>query len=83
MMRIVFSVAAFLSPFFFPFPLALILSCVAGFFLPAIPLMVGVLVDVLYYVPEASLLPLGTLSGVALAVGCSVVRQFVKARIIT
>ncbi len=83
MMRIVFSVAAFLSPFFFPFPLTLLLSAVAGFFLPAVPLLVGMLVDLLYYVPESSLLPLGTVCGVLIAAACVLVRQFVKARIIT
>lgn len=83
MIRIVFSIVAFLSPFFFPFSLTLLLSFLAGLFLPVIPLIVGILVDLLYYVPDASLLPLGTLYGALLAVVSYVVRQFVKARIIT
>ncbi len=83
MIRVVLVFAALLSPFLFPFPVTLLLMFAAATFLPVAALVVGILVDVLYYSPEASFLPVGVLSGAVLALLGLLVRRFVKARIIS
>lgn len=82
MMRILFSLLAIASAFLFPYPATLILSFVAGLFVPVIPLIVGILVDLYYHVPGASPLPFATLIGASVSIAAVLVRRFVKARII-
>lgn len=82
MMRILFSLLALASVFLFPYPLTLALSFAAGLFLPAAPLLAGILVDLYYHTPGAAFIPFGTLAGALIAVLCVLVRRFVKARII-
>lgn len=81
MMRILSLCAAMISPFLFPFPLTLMLMALAGYFFAPAPLLVGILTDILYYVPDASPLPLGFLAGAGIALSAYAVRQFVKTRI--
>lgn len=71
--------AAFVAPFFFPFPFTLLLAFLASLFVPPVALGVGVLVDLLYY---SSGLPTGTVWGLGLFILGFFVRRFIKARII-
>jgi hypothetical protein len=83
MIRAVLSVAALLSPFFFPYVVTLVLAVSAALFLPAVALFTGILVDLLYYTPGASPLPFATIAGVCIAGLAIVVRRFLKARILS
>ena len=83
MIRFVIILAAFLSPFFFPFPATLVLMFAAATLVPPVALVIGVLVDALYLAPGAVALPWGTLWGVALTLLGLLVRRFIKARIIS
>lgn len=84
MIRAVLALGAFLSVFLFPYPLTALLSFVASLYLPGVALLVGILVDLLYYVPEAAPygLPAASLFGLFLSLVALVVRRFVRARII-
>lgn len=83
MIRVIIVVAALLSPFLFPFPATLALMFAAATFMPPVALVVGVLTDALYLAPGASWLPVGTLWGIGLTLLGLLVRNFVKARIIS
>jgi hypothetical protein len=82
MIRGVFITAAVLSPFFFPFPATLVLAACASVFFPPIALAVGLLTDLLYYTPTASMVPVATLAGLLISIMVVFVRRFLKARII-
>ncbi len=82
MMRFLFVLLALASVFLFPYPATLILSFAAGLFVPAIPLVSGILVDLYYHAPGASLVPLATIYGALLSIAAVVVQRFIKARII-
>ncbi len=82
MIRIVLSVAALLSPFLFPYPATLLLSIAASLLFPPIGLLAGLLTDLAYFVPAASVLPVATVTGLAISVISVFVRRFFKARII-
>ena len=77
--RIALCILAVLSPFFFPWPYALVIGFVAALFFPPIALIVGVLIDALYF--GGSGLPLFTLYGIIGAAMAYFVHQFVKTRI--
>ncbi len=81
-MRIVFTGLALVSAFVFPYLLTLLLSFMAGLFVPAAPLIVGVLIDLHYHAPGASAVPFATLIGAVLSIAAALVRRFIKARII-
>jgi hypothetical protein len=70
---------ALLSPFFFPFSISLILSVMAGFYLPVLPIIIGLTVDLLFY--AGSSLPLGLVHGVIISLAILVVRYVVRTRI--
>mgnify|MGYP003421979206 CR=1 FL=1 len=84
MIRVVVVVAAIFSPFLFPYPATLLFSFAASLYFPLAGVLLGVLTDLLYYVPGASAfsLPVGTISGALISGGALLVRRFVKARII-
>lgn len=82
MIRVSLIALALLSPFFFPWPVTLVLGFVAATFLPPVALLVGALSDALYYIPGASVVPLATLVGLCGMGLATVVHQFVKTRII-
>ena len=77
--RIFFAAFPFVSLFFFPWPMTLIASVASGLVFPPLPLIVGVLVDVLYY-PGGGL-PVGTLWGLGIAAFAYIVRYIVRRRI--
>lgn len=79
-MRISIIALSFLSPFFFPFVVTLMLSLVASFFIPLLSLVFGVLYDCLFY--TSGTVPYGTLLGASGFVIMLFVRQFVEERII-
>jgi hypothetical protein len=83
MIRTVFIVCAFLSPLLFPFPLTVVFVFIASVFLPPVGLMIGALIDALYYTPGASFWPLGIVLGITFTVLGTLVRRFIKARIIS
>ena len=72
------SLLPFISAFFFPYPLTLALTLVAGFAFPPMALAAGIFIDLLYY---AGGIPLGTLAGATAALVAYFVRQFVRTRI--
>jgi hypothetical protein len=80
-LRVICVSAALLSPFFFPYPLTLLLSLVASAFIPWIALVVGVMQDALFMIPYEGRIPTATLLGAGASVVALVVRRFVKARI--
>jgi hypothetical protein len=84
MVRLALSLSAFLSLFFFPYPLTLALSFVASLYIPFAALIVGICADLVYLSwPEGgSALPVATLLGGALSLGALFVRRFVRERII-
>lgn len=62
---------AFVSVIFFPWPLTIMLAFTSSFFIPLLPLAIGLFADTLYYTPHSGTLPLFTLYG-ALAAGVSI-----------
>ncbi len=79
MLQIIATILALLGPFFFPWQFALIIACIIAFFIPPVILIVGFLLDVLYFSgPE---LPYFTLIGILGAIITYFVHQFVKTRI--
>lgn len=82
MIRAALVILAVISVFCFPYPATIVLSFVASLFLPATGFVLGALVDVLYFAPGASWLPLATVTGATISVVAFLVRRLVKARII-
>lgn len=81
-MRIVIPLLAGISLLILPWPIAALLMLPAAYVLPVAGLLLGVLADLLYFVPGAALVPLFSLYGLAIGVGAIFVRRFMKARII-
>jgi len=79
--RIAFIGAVFFSPFFFPYPFTLVLSFAASLFVPFVGILIGILTDVLYFVPHVDHIPLASLLGALVSVVAFFVRRFLKARI--
>lgn len=83
MIRIVLTILALLSPFWFPYPYTLFLSLVAStFFVPA-GLLVGFLTELLYGPALFSAIPTATLLGAGISVIGFFVHRFIEARIIS
>lgn len=83
MMRAPVILLGVLAPFFFPWYLGAALAFLASVYLPPLALFLGVLYDVLYFVPGASLLPLGTVAGILVFFCALLVHTFVKTRIMS
>ncbi|MDP2651537.1 MAG: hypothetical protein Q8O94_00160 [bacterium] len=82
MIRGLLILIAFISVIFFPWPFAAALTFVSSFYIPLLPLAVGLFADTLYYTPNGAL-PLFTIYG-ALITGIALfVRSRLKASIIT
>jgi hypothetical protein len=79
--RLVLISSALLSVFWFPYPATLVLSFIASIAFPFLGLLVGILVDALFYTfPH---IPVGTFYGIAVSIAAFLVRRFIKARIMT
>lgn len=76
-------IGAFLSLFFFPWPIAAVLGAIAAPFLPVVPLALGLAADTLYLAPNASLhtLPIATMIGLAGTIFATLVRRHLETRI--
>lgn len=79
MIRASILAAAFLSPFLFPAALGLALGAAAALIFPFAGLLLGVLYDALYWVPERGL-PLASLLGAAATAAAYAVRRFAATR---
>jgi hypothetical protein len=82
MTRVALISIALLSPFFFPVPFTLILGFAAGLIFPPLVLLVGILIDTLFYVPSTGL-PFGILFGFCGFVVTFFVRRIVQTRIMS
>jgi hypothetical protein len=82
MIRGFLSLLVFVSVVFFPWPLTAILALIAAFFIPLLPLAVGIFADTLYYTQHAALLPFFTLYGAIATVVAILVRSRLRASII-
>jgi hypothetical protein len=83
MWRIPFIFIAILGPFFFPWPFALALGIVVSIFAPFTILIVGCLLDTVYFGGLGTgTVPYFTILGVIFAAICLFVQQFIKTRII-
>lgn len=65
MMRGTLIVLTFISLVFFPWQLTAMLALLSSFFMPFMPLAVGMVADALYYAPQAHTLPFATIIGAA------------------
>lgn len=86
-MRVVLTLAAVASLFLFPYPMTLVLSAMASLYVPWAGLSVGVLADLLYFVPLSPenpgiSFPLASLTGALISLIALFVRRFVRERII-
>lgn len=78
----IFSAAAIISVFWFPWPLTAVLALSVSPFEPFIPLAAGVAFDLLYYAPHSGAFPYFTLFGAAATILAFFVRSRLKASII-
>jgi hypothetical protein len=78
-------VLAVLAPFFFPAPVAFGIAIIAALFIPAISIISGGLIDLLYFeaLHGTSLFPYFTIFGVIVALISAAVQQFLKTRIMS
>jgi hypothetical protein len=72
---------AFLSPFFFPWPLTALLALIAASITPLAPLAIGLSLDALYYVRGVSALPWWTFYGLIATLLAYGVRRFLETSI--
>lgn len=82
MIRGLLTILSFISVIFFPWPLTAALALASAFFIPLLPLAVGVFADTLYYTSHTAPLPLFTLYGAFVTAVALFVRSRVKASII-
>lgn len=76
-MRPVLTFFAFVSAILFPWQITAIFVVALSFFVPLLPLAVGIFADTLYYTSRASVLPWFTLLGTAL----TIITIFVRSRL--
>lgn len=82
MMRVMPTVIALIALFVFPWQVALALVVFAALAMPAAGVALGVIADIVYYVPGAAFMPYFSLFGVVATVVSILVHRFVKTRII-
>jgi hypothetical protein len=74
-------VLAALAPFLFPLPFTLVLAVVAGYLFPPVLILVGGLLDMLYFGGRG--MPYYTVAGACGAGFMLLVQQFIKTRIMS
>ncbi len=74
-------IAALLSPFLFPLPFTALLALLGAVVSAWVPLVVGVIIDALYWSREAYAFPLWTLFGAAVTLTAFFVHRFVETSI--
>ncbi len=82
MIRALYTVFAFLSPLFAPWPMAAGLALIGAAKEPWLPLAVGVLLDTLYYARGADSLPLYTLIGLIATIVAYLLRSYLTTRVL-
>jgi len=80
MMRIATFAIAFVSLFVFPWPVSYALILLASIFLPLAGVALGILLDLVYFVPGSAFVPYGSLFGLLCTVLSLLVQRFVKTR---
>lgn len=76
------AVLACLSVLVFPWPFAAILSLGLSLFVPFVPVVVGLLIDIFYYASYGGALPFATFSGAGITALALLVRSRLLASII-
>jgi hypothetical protein len=79
MIRAALIVSVLSSVFIFPWPFTVLLALLSAPFVPLLPLLAGLLTDMLFYVSQAGTLPLFTLCGFA----ATMLAFFVRGRLTT
>ncbi len=73
---------AFVGVILFPWPLVVAIMLAGAFFVPFLPLAMGIFADTLYYAPHAAAFPYATILGAAATGLALVVRSRLKTSII-
>lgn len=81
-MRVMSIILALIALFIFPWQVALIAVFGASLLTPLSGIALGIIADLVYYVPGAAFLPYFSLFGLAATVIGFLVQRFVKTRII-
>lgn len=81
--RGLFILFAFASPFLFPYPLTLVISVLAGIVFPPLPLLVGILIDAMYYHPALGVLPYGIILGGMGSIAALFLGRFIRERVVS
>jgi len=81
MIRRLFAFFPAISLLFFPFSLTVILTLLAAYATPLMPLAIGVLADTLYFSRGVASVPFYTLVGFATTVVALLVRRFIETSI--
>ena len=82
MMRRVLVLGAFLSALWFPWPLTVCVAIGVSLLEPLVPLAIGLLLDILYFVPPVSVFPHFTVWGAAVTMIAFFVHSRLKTSII-
>ena len=82
MMRAMPTILALMALFVFPWQVSLVAVFAASLFMPAAGIALGVIADIVYYIPGAPFIPYFTLFGLAATGSALLVHRFVKTRII-
>jgi len=80
MMRATVTLVTLLSTVFLPWQVTVLCALGAAFVEPLVPVAAGLLLDVLYYVPQSGLLPRYTIGGALLSIVASVVHSRLRTR---
>lgn len=79
MTRWFITVFVFVSVILFPWQLTAILVIGSSFFVPLVPLAVGIFADTLYYTPKVAVLPWVTILGAVVTLAALLVRNRIQA----
>ncbi len=82
MMRAMPTVLALIALFVFPWQVSLVAVAAAALFMPLAGIALGVIADIVYYVPGATFIPYFSLLGAGATLLSVLVHRFVKTRII-
>ena len=80
MTRAAATIITLLSAIFLPWQITIACAIGAAFIEPLVPVAVGILLDLLYYLPQTGLLPRFSLVGVVVSLIASLVHSRVRTR---
>jgi len=78
MIRGLLTILSFISVIFFPWFVTALLVLISSFYIPLLPLSIGLFADTLYYTPNNGLWPLFTIYGIVVTVVVLFVRSRLK-----